>query len=141
MEPVMTTSQIASNTRPQAASKPQSTPFPRLYRAFIGAPSYGIERTAFVEAASHRDAIRRIANAVAALETKLPEVIEERLYNVASAQELMDEGMSPDLELRLFETGWSDGKAICFVEEPLFLVASPAALIRKWATLSAEVST
>jgi hypothetical protein len=112
----------------------------RLYRAFIGAPSYGTERTAFVEAASHRDAIRRIANAVGALEMQLPDQVEERIYNCASARELMDEGMSEDVEMRVFETGWSGGKPICFVEEPLFLVAAPAALIRRWAQISAVQS-
>jgi hypothetical protein len=123
--------------RRRAASSP--LPYPRLFRAFIGAESRGTERTAFVEAASHRDAIRKIANAVAALETRLPETVEERIYNCASVRELIDEGLSEDIELRVFETGWSGGKPICFVEEPLFLLTAPAGLIRKWMQ-SMEVS-
>ncbi len=66
-------------------------PFPRLYRAHVQPADYrGTERTAFVEAASHRDATRRIANAVAALEGCLPDtVLENRLYNCYSARELI----------------------------------------------------
>jgi len=64
---------------------------------------------------------------------RLPETVEERIYNCSSAQELVDDGISEDLELRLFEVGWS-GTSAYFVEEPLFLVTSPA-LIRKWAQI------
>ena len=114
---------------------PSVSPYPRLYRAHIGAESYGIERTAFVEASSHQAAVRKIANAVAALEICLPESIHERIYNVASAADLIDEGVSQDVDLRLFETGWSGNQAISFVEFPLFLITSPT-LIRKWAQTS-----
>ena len=112
--------------------------YPRLYRAHIGAESYGTERTAFVEAVSHQAAARKIANAVAALELRLPETIEERIYNVTSAQEeLIDEGLSEDLEMRLFEIGWCGNMPTAFVEDPLFLVTAPA-LIRKWAQISGK---
>lgn len=114
-----------------------SFPFPRLFRAHISAAGNELERTAFVEAASHRDAIRKIANAVAAFETCLPDRVEERIYNVTSAQELVDEGLSADIELRLFETGWYGNDVVSFVQEPLFLLAAPAGLIRKWAQIEA----
>ncbi len=52
------------------------------------------ERTAFVEAAGPRDAVRKIANAVAALEGCSPD------------------GVREDVTLRLFETGWSHGESI-----------------------------
>jgi hypothetical protein len=120
---------------PRNGSRP--FPFPRIYRAHISAPSvYGAERTAFVEAAGHRDAVRKIAAAVAALETRLPETVEERIYNCASARELIEDGSSEDIELRLFETGWCGNDAVSFVTEPLFLLAAPASLIRKWAQIS-----
>jgi hypothetical protein len=135
----------ADNIAPAAAAeRPHSLtfrtdsplPFPRLFRAHIEADSHKPERTAFVEAASHRDAVRKIANAVAAFEGRLPDTVEERIYNVTSARELIEEGLSEDIELRLFETGWYDNEAVSFVQEPLFLLASPAALIRKWAQIS-----
>lgn len=129
-----------SNSIPRGAATHAHVPpsFRRLYRAHIGADPYGSERTAFVEAASHRAAIRKIANAVAALEMRLPETVEERIYNCSSAQELVDGGVSEDLELRLLETGCSGSEAISFVQEPLFLTTAPS-LIRKWAQV-AEVS-
>ena len=123
----------ATGVSGQSGDGCQPLPLRRLYRAFVGAESYSAERTAFIEAASHRDAVRKIANVVAALETRLPDQVEERIYNCYSAYELIDEGVSEDIDLRLFETGWSGNRAICFVEEPLFLLAAPAALIRKWA--------
>jgi hypothetical protein len=62
------------------------------------------------------------------------EAVEERIYNCHSAQELIDDGQSEDTLLRLFETGWC-GTAVSFVEEPLFLMAAPGSLIRKWAQI------
>ncbi len=81
--------------------------------------------------------MRKIAAAVAALEMRSPDEVADRVYNVASARELIDEGLSDDIELRLLETGWC-GTAVSFVTDPLFLITAPA-LIRKWAQI-AEVS-
>ena len=121
---------LPDDITPTAAPTP--LPFPRLYRAHVtAADTYGVERTAFVEAASHRAAARKIANVVAAIENRLPDQVEERIYNVYSSSELIEEGLSEDIELRLFETGWCGGKAAYFVEQPLFLISAPA-LIRKW---------
>jgi hypothetical protein len=70
-------------------------PFPRLYRAHVTAADIsGVERTAFVEAASHRAAARKIANVVAAIENRLPDQVEERIYNVYSSSEFIEEGLS-----------------------------------------------
>jgi hypothetical protein len=119
---------------------PAPFPFPRLYRAHVqpARDSRAPELTVFVEAATHQAAIRKIANAVAIMETRLPDAIEDRIYNCYSARELIEDGASEDIELRLFETGWSGDRAVSFVDAPLFLVAAPA-LIRKWATV-AEVA-
>jgi hypothetical protein len=123
--------------RPNAA---HSLPvhFRRLYRAHITPRAHdyrGPELTAFVEASSREGAVRKIAAAiVAAMEFgSTAESVAERIYNCNSAQECIDDGLSEDVELRLFETGWSGNKAICFVEHPLFLLANPAPLCRKWA--------
>jgi hypothetical protein len=114
--------------------------FSRLYRAFVSSRDYREpERTAFVEAYSHNAAAKKIADVVAALEFgSTPEQVQERIYNCSSGQELIDEGLSEDLELRLFETGWTGGKATHFVEEPLFLLDAPATLIRVWARIRIE---
>jgi hypothetical protein len=99
----------------------------------------GAERTAFVEASSYHAAVKKIAAAVGALEHRSPVAVEERVYNCFSAKELIDEGLSESPELRLFETGWSGGKATHFVSEPLFLLDRPAELCRLWASIPAPM--
>jgi hypothetical protein len=107
----------------------------RFYRAHVqGAYYRSPERTAFVEAFSHQCACKKIAATVAVLENRTPA---EVAYNCFSAQELVDQGLSEDPALRLFETGWSGGRPTYFVREPLFLLAAPAAMIRKWAAIPA----
>lgn len=108
----------------------------RLYRAFVsGRDGYrNPERTAFVEAASREGALRKIAAVIVALEYgSTVESVSERIYNLNRAAECIEEGLSEDHELRIFETGW--GKAITFVEHPLFLLDDPAPLCRKWAQI------
>jgi hypothetical protein len=103
-----------------------------LYRVVVGSPdSEHPERVAFVEATHGHAAVKKVASAIAALEYRSLSTVEERLYNVRSAQECIDEGLSEDSELRVFETGWNR-RAPTYVEQPLFLVAAPAALIRAW---------
>jgi len=100
------------------------------------------ELTAFVEAPSRESAIRKIAlSVVAALEFgNTAEGVAERIYNCLSAAECIEEGLSTDRELRLFETGWSGGKPICFVHHPLFLLNNPAPLCRKWAQIPQPIA-
>lgn len=113
---------------------------PHLYRAHIEPrDGRGPERTAFVEAFSHQCACKKIAATIAALEHRQTIEVADRIYNCCSAQELIDEGLSEDLDLRLFETGWSGGKATHFVSEPLFLLERPSDLIRIWAELAGGV--
>jgi hypothetical protein len=111
--------------------------FSRLYRAHIGSADWRRpERTAFVEAFSHNCACKKIVAAVAALEHRQPAEVADRIYNCYSAKELVDEGLSEEIELRLFETGWSGGKATHFVSEPLFLLERPRALIAVWTEIA-----
>ena len=109
----------------------------RLYRAHVQPQGWrGIECTAFVEAANHSAAARKIAAAVAALEYgSTAEAVLERIYNVTSGIELIAEVISTDYGLRLFETGWSGQDVIAFVEHPLFLLADAAPLCRRWARI------
>jgi hypothetical protein len=105
----------------------------RLWRAHVtAAESLGREVTAFVEASCAPVAVRKIAGAIAALEYRKPEEIIDRIYNCYSAEELIAENVSEDHALRLFETGWSGGRATHFVESPLVLLANPAPLLRAW---------
>jgi hypothetical protein len=114
--------------------------FPRLFRAHVhaAANSRAPERTCFIEAAGHSDAVAKIAATVAALERRSPAEVADRIYNCFSAQELIDSGVSEDIPLRLFETGWAGNRATHFVEQPLFLVARPGELARIWARCPAR---
>ncbi len=79
-----------------------------------------------------RAARLKIVAAVAVLEGRAPANVDDRIYDLKSAQACIDEGVSEEHELRLFEIGWgADG--IVFVNEPLFLLAQPGRLVRLWA--------
>jgi hypothetical protein len=109
--------------------------FSRLYRAHVSPVDWrSSERTAF----SHHAAVKKIAAAISVLEHRSPVAAEEWIYNCYSAQEPIDEGLSDSFELRIFETGWSGGRATHFVAEPLFLLDHPAELTRLWASIPAE---
>lgn len=116
--------------------------FTKVYRAFVSGQSWRDgERTVYVEALSRETAIRKITAVVCALEFgSEPEAVRERVYNCASAVDLIDEGTSEDHALRLYEVGWCGSEVIAWVRQPLFLVREPAALICAWARISTGVS-
>jgi hypothetical protein len=124
----------------QPAAQPVPAAFRRLYRAHIQ-PAHDWrqpELTAFLEAGSRETAVRKIAQAIAAIEFgSTPASVQERIYNCSGAAELIDEGLSENLEERLMETGWSGGKATHFVEHPLVLLSDPAPLLFVWARAKA----
>jgi hypothetical protein len=105
-----------------------------LYRAHIAPPpnSRGAARTAFVDACSHNCACKKIAAVIAALEHRQPIEVADRIYNCYAAKELIEEGLSEDTEVRLFETGRAGGIATHFVPQSFFLLPEPAALGRAW---------
>jgi hypothetical protein len=121
---------------------PVPSPFRRLFRAHITPLDWRQpELTAFVEAGSRETAVRKIAQAIAAIEFgSTPESVQERIYNCCGSAELIDEGLGEDLEGRLMETGWGGGKPICFVEHPLVLLTDPAPLLRAWARVAKPVT-
>jgi hypothetical protein len=136
----MTVTSLPRATARPGESSPRPSPIEidltRLYRAHVSAVDWrGAERTAFVEASSHHAAAKKIAAAIAALEYRKPEEVIERVYNCASAGELIAEGLSDDHAVRLFETGWTGGKPTHFVEAPLVLVPNPGPLLRVWAQI------
>ena len=124
----------------QAQSVTLPVHFRRLYRAHVQPQDWRQpELTAFVEAGTHNAAVKKIAAAIAALEYRKPEEMQERLYNCSSAEELIEQGLSDDHALRLFETGWSD-RVVSWVEHPLVLLADPAPLLKVWARVTQVTS-
>ncbi len=129
-------------TSAPAESVPQLPPhLRRLYRAFVTPHNpANPERTFFVEAATNQAAAKKIAGTIAALEyTKLYEA-EQAVYNVHSVFELIHDGLSDELEARLFEQGWSGDQVCSWVEAPVFLVRDPAPLIRAWVQVTGGAS-
>ena len=108
-----------------------------LYRAHIEPRDWREpEQSAFVEAISREGAVRKISAAVSALEFgSTPEQVAMRIYNTHSALELIQDGCSDDDALKLFEVGWSGDQVIAWVQQPLFLLREPAALIYAWARI------
>jgi hypothetical protein len=134
----------ANVTATPTAGAPKPFPFststrrssPPVPRSRAPQHSRGVEVTAFVEAASREAAVRKISQAITAIEFgSTPESVAERIYNCNSAADLIAEGLSDDHAVRLFETGWSGDRAICFVESPLVLTPNPAPLLRVWAQI------
>jgi hypothetical protein len=112
--------------------------FPRLdlsniYRASLESPDPRSSlRTVFVEASNETDARMMVAGIAAILEHRSPAETENRVYNVKSARQFIDEGSSADPERRIFEIAHSD---LVFARQPMFLLREPAALTRKWAQI------
>jgi hypothetical protein len=104
----------------------------RLYRAVVEPDDWRKPaRHAFIEASNHNVAVKKLAAVIVALERcSLAALADGRIHNVYGLQELTDEGMGADVELRIFETGWN-GHTPTYVAQPLFLVDEPA-LIRLW---------
>ena len=118
-------------------SHPSTVDIRRLFRAHVTPQDWRRpEPTVFIEAFSHSAAVRKIATAFAALEYgSTVESVSERIYNVSSAAQCIEQGLSADPLWRIFETGWSGNEAINFVSHPLFLLEDVSALIRAWAQI------
>lgn len=104
----------------------------RVYRAHVSPASGECEPTVYVEAGSHEGAIRKIVAAISACQPWRKDVA-DAVYNCHSAVELIDQGESADVELRLFEVGWGGGRSPSMCSNPVFLVEEPGAWAAKWA--------
>lgn len=130
---------MAVQSLPRAdEAQPVPSPFRQIFRAHVEPKDWRRpELTAFVEAGSRETAVRKIAQAIAAIEFgSTEESVRSRIYNATSAAELIEEGLGYDIEGRLMQTGWGGGKPICFVEHPLVLLADPAPLLKIWARVT-----
>lgn len=114
----------------------------RVHRAHIEPcpNNYFPERMAYVDAMDEDSARRRVAEVVAASELIRIEDAKERVSDCRRATDLIKDGVSEDRILRLFEVARDGDRASVFVDEPLFLVRRPAALILKWASIRRDGS-
>lgn len=121
--------------------QPLPTHLRRLYRAFV-TPQRATdpEKCFYVEAATHQAAGKKIAGVISTLEYSKLYDAEQAVYNVHSIHELIHDGLSDELEARIYECGVDHGR-ICFVEHPVFLVRDPAPLIQAWVRVTGGAQT
>jgi hypothetical protein len=87
---------------------------------------------------STRDSARRFFEAAIALIAGRP-ADDLDLCNLYSYRDLVDNGVSEDEDLRVFEVGSRGDVVTAWVNKPLFLTTDPT-LVGKWAELQAEIA-
>jgi len=103
-----------------------------LWRAHTSLPREiaSDEFTVFVRAVSREEAHAAMGRVILAMYPKAD--LESAYYNLASARELVEQGVSPREADRLFETGWHGNRVECWVEKPVFAVPDAAELLVAW---------
>jgi hypothetical protein len=87
---------------------------------------------------STRDSARRFFEAVIALIAGRP-ADDLELCNLYSYRDLVDNGVSENEDLRVFEVGSRGDVVTAWANRPLFLTTDPT-LVGKWAELQAEIA-
>lgn len=96
------------------------------------------ERFAFVESYCEEDACARVATASARLDCCEVSDARSRISVAKSYEDCIRDGLSADVELRLFEVAWSNGRVTHWVQEPMFWLPTPSELTRKWSQIQEE---
>lgn len=112
----------------------ESLSYASLWRAHTSLPheisSDGL--TVFVRAVRREEAHEAMGRVILAMYPSAD--LENAFYNLKSARELVEQGVSPRENDRLFETGWQGGHVECWVEKPVFAVPDAAELFLAWAS-------
>ncbi|CAN7772676.1 hypothetical protein [Caballeronia sp. LjRoot31] len=111
----------------------------RLYR-IVWETIEGESVHAFILAGSRAEAKYLLHKAIVLLGREPDD--EPSLFNLNSFEDLVNEGISEDEDLRVFETGWSreDGEMRPnWMTRPLFLLHDPT-LLGKWTELQADLA-
>lgn len=106
-----------------------------LWRAHTQLPAElaGEEFTIYVRAIDFKTAKLAVQRALLAMYEGRPALdLDEAFYNLTSAAELIDQGVSDDHVARLFETAWQGAKVEGWVQRPVFVVPDAAALHAAW---------
>ncbi len=113
--------------------------FHNVWRVYVETPDIygGEESTIFVEALHKEEAQSAVLKVVSAIYPDMSDIdIENSIYNLWSARELIENGDSESLVQRLFESGirsTADGWAvIAWCKAPVFAVKHPSALFQAW---------
>ncbi|ARL04272.1 hypothetical protein BOC44_21110 (plasmid) [Burkholderia pseudomallei] len=90
------------------------------------------EFTVFVRAIGREEAHAAMGRAILAMYPNAD--LESAYYNLTSARELVEQGVSPLENDRLFETGWQGNRVESWVNKPVFAVPDAAELFVAWAS-------
>ena len=102
-----------------------------LWRAHVYALQPTADVTVFVSADSLDLAYSRICAVVSSIFPELsPIEMKDAVYNFTDANELLEQGLSPNPIHRLYETGRSDDRVESGVEQPIFTIPCPACVMR-----------
>jgi hypothetical protein len=103
-----------------------------LWRAHAALPREmaSEEFTVFVRAVSRNDAHTAMGRVILAMYPSAD--LENAYYNLTSARELVDRGVSQLENHRLFEAAWQGGAVAGWVDKPVFAVPDAAELFEAW---------
>ncbi|MGA3983448.1 hypothetical protein ACI2TD_18090 [Ralstonia nicotianae] len=121
-------------TNMESSKQPLKYGWASLWRAHTALPGEmtSEEFTVFVRAVSREEAHAAMGRVILAIYPNAD--LEHAYYNLTSARELVEQGMS-DLESdRLFETAWQGSRVAGWVDKPVFAVPDAAELFDAWMT-------
>lgn len=109
----------------------------RLFKAYCDSPAH--DSAVFVEAINRDAAYKKMVGMLALMFGRNHDDIS--IYNLQSWNELIDSGISDDLDLRMFECGWKGNTVVAWVSSPLFLAPkNNEFLLSKWAELQLNLA-
>lgn len=114
-----------------------------LWRAYVTLPVdlHPEEFTIFVRGADRDDAHLAIRNALNSMFPSAAPHLDNDYYNLTSARDLLQVGVSERHVDRLFESGWMGDKVEGWVRSPVFVVPEAPALYAAWMTAQLDHSS
>lgn len=114
-----------------------------LWRAYVTLPVdlHPEEFTIFVRGADRDDAHLAIRNALNSMFPSAAPHLDNDYYNLTSARDLVQVGVSERHVDRLFESGWMGDKVEGWVRSPVFVVPEAPALYAAWMTAQLDHSS
>lgn len=108
-----------------------------IWRAHLEAQGFP-NVTLYVQARNQEEATKKArALAVATIGQDLQE---DTFFNLTSASELVEQGVSDDVAARIFETGWYEDRVTSWVERPIFCVRRPELMTAAWLKVAPPIA-
>ncbi|MCL6485253.1 MAG: hypothetical protein I4O49_14005 [Janthinobacterium lividum] len=121
-------------TNTESSTQPLKYGWASLWRAHVNLPREIApeEFTVFVRAVSREDAHAAMGRVILSIFPSAD--LEYAYYNLTSARELVEQGVSRLENDRLFETAWQGNRVAGWVDKPVFAVPDAAELFEAWMT-------